>query len=139
MSLSPIYKELFPCILHDYLWPNLIMFVLAMNFFFLGVRWYQFWMVWKHQYLIPIINLKSVNKFTRPLSVSFEWRYFSFSFYHLFSWFSYDNCAGMDAQVSYAFHRERKLHPEKFKNQLVNQVLHCPLLFQEWFKFHNDN
>lgn len=30
---------------------------------------------------------------------------------------------GMDAQVSYAFHSERKLHPEKFKNQLVNQVL----------------
>ena len=29
----------------------------------------------------------------------------------------------MDAQVSYAFHSERKLHPEKFKNQLVNQVL----------------
>lgn len=30
--------------------------------------------------------------------------------------------AGMDAQISYAFHSERKLHPEKFKNQLVNQV-----------------
>lgn len=30
--------------------------------------------------------------------------------------------SGMDAQVSYAFHSERKLHPEKFKNQLVNQV-----------------
>lgn len=30
--------------------------------------------------------------------------------------------AGMDAQVSYAFHSERKMHPEKFKNQLVNQV-----------------
>ncbi|KAK7290166.1 hypothetical protein RIF29_04393 [Crotalaria pallida] len=29
---------------------------------------------------------------------------------------------GMDAQVSYAFHSERKMHPEKFKNQLVNQV-----------------
>nr|CAB3478515.1 unnamed protein product [Digitaria exilis] len=29
---------------------------------------------------------------------------------------------GMDAQVSYAFHSERKLHPEKFKNQLSNQV-----------------
>ncbi|KAJ4847880.1 Diacylglycerol kinase 5 [Turnera subulata] len=28
---------------------------------------------------------------------------------------------GMDAQVSYAFHTERKLHPEKFTNQLVNQ------------------
>ena len=29
---------------------------------------------------------------------------------------------GMDAKVSYAFKSERKLHPEKFKNQLVNQV-----------------
>ncbi|CAN4104882.1 unnamed protein product [Withania somnifera] len=28
---------------------------------------------------------------------------------------------GMDAQVSYAFHSERKMNPEKFKNQLVNQ------------------
>lgn len=28
----------------------------------------------------------------------------------------------MDAQVSYAFHSERKQNPEKFKNQLVNQV-----------------
>ena len=34
---------------------------------------------------------------------------------------------GMDAQVSYAFHSERKLHPEKFKNQLANQVLHTHL------------
>jgi hypothetical protein len=34
---------------------------------------------------------------------------------------------GMDAQVSYAFHSERKLHPEKFKNQLINQVLQCLL------------
>lgn len=24
--------------------------------------------------------------------------------------------------MSYAFHSERKLHPERFKNQLVNQV-----------------
>ena len=31
--------------------------------------------------------------------------------------------SGMDAQVSYAFHSERKLHPENFKNQLTNQVL----------------
>ena len=30
---------------------------------------------------------------------------------------------GMDAQVSYAFHSERKLHPEKFKNQINNQVI----------------
>lgn len=31
----------------------------------------------------------------------------------------------MDAQVSYAFHSERKMNPEKFKNQLVNQVCSC--------------
>lgn len=30
--------------------------------------------------------------------------------------------AGMDAQTSYEFHSQRKLHPENFKNQLVNQV-----------------
>lgn len=30
--------------------------------------------------------------------------------------------AGMDAEVSYAFHSERKRNPEKFKNQLTNQV-----------------
>ncbi|KAF8414000.1 hypothetical protein HHK36_001998 [Tetracentron sinense] len=33
-------------------------------------------------------------------------------------------CTGMDAQVSYAFHSERKLQPEKFKTQLVNQVVY---------------
>lgn len=45
----------------------------------------------------------------------------------------------MDAQVSYAFHSERKLHPEKFKNQLVNQVgihyLHHLMALQD-FDFH---
>ncbi|KAL2938041.1 Diacylglycerol kinase 5, partial [Bienertia sinuspersici] len=34
---------------------------------------------------------------------------------------------GMDAQVSYAFHSERKLNPEKFKNQLVNQSTYAKL------------
>lgn len=34
---------------------------------------------------------------------------------------------GMDAQVSYAFHSARKQNPEKFKNQLVNQVHICLL------------
>ncbi|KAJ0113381.1 hypothetical protein Patl1_02148 [Pistacia atlantica] len=42
--------------------------------------------------------------------------------------------AGMDAQVSYAFHSERKLHPEKFKNQLVNQSTYAKLgCTQGWF------
>ncbi|PIN14246.1 Diacylglycerol kinase [Handroanthus impetiginosus] len=41
---------------------------------------------------------------------------------------------GMDAQVSYAFHSERKLHPEKFKNQLVNQTTYAKLgCSQGWF------
>ncbi|KAJ9686837.1 hypothetical protein PVL29_015612 [Vitis rotundifolia] len=41
---------------------------------------------------------------------------------------------GMDAQVSYAFHTERKLHPEKFTNQLVNQGTYARLgCTQGWF------
>ncbi|KAK9092294.1 hypothetical protein Syun_027205 [Stephania yunnanensis] len=41
---------------------------------------------------------------------------------------------GMDAQVSYAFHSERKLHPERFKNQLVNQSNYLKLgCKQGWF------
>ncbi|XP_055836392.1 diacylglycerol kinase 1-like [Solanum dulcamara] len=41
---------------------------------------------------------------------------------------------GMDAQVSYAFHRERKLHPEKFKHQLVNQRNYAKLVCKQgWF------
>ncbi|XP_027355513.1 diacylglycerol kinase 5-like [Abrus precatorius] len=41
---------------------------------------------------------------------------------------------GMDAQVSYAFHSERKLHPEKFKNQLYNQSAYMKhVCTQGWF------
>lgn len=41
---------------------------------------------------------------------------------------------GMDAQVSYAFHAERKLHPEKFKNQSANQSAYAKLTCsQGWF------
>ncbi|OWM88691.1 diacylglycerol kinase 5-like isoform X2 [Punica granatum] len=41
---------------------------------------------------------------------------------------------GMDAQVSYAFHSERKLHPERFKNQLSNQSTYLKLgCTQGWF------
>ncbi|CAK9147185.1 unnamed protein product [Ilex paraguariensis] len=41
---------------------------------------------------------------------------------------------GMDAQVSYAFHSERKLHPERFKHQLVNQRTYAKLgCTQGWF------
>ncbi|XP_039040982.1 diacylglycerol kinase 5-like [Hibiscus syriacus] len=34
---------------------------------------------------------------------------------------------GLDAQISYAFHSERKLHPEKFRNQLINQGTYVKL------------
>ncbi|XP_030513162.2 diacylglycerol kinase 5-like [Rhodamnia argentea] len=41
---------------------------------------------------------------------------------------------GMDAQISYAFHSERKMHPEKFKNQLINQSTYAKLgCTQGWF------
>ncbi|KAJ8527697.1 hypothetical protein K7X08_015148 [Anisodus acutangulus] len=41
---------------------------------------------------------------------------------------------GMDAQVSYAFHSERKLHPENFKHQLVNQGTYAKLVCKQgWF------
>ncbi|XP_052208036.1 diacylglycerol kinase 5-like isoform X2 [Diospyros lotus] len=41
---------------------------------------------------------------------------------------------GMDAHVSYDFHCQRKLHPEKFKNQLVNQSIYAKIgCKQGWF------
>ncbi|KAL1203142.1 Diacylglycerol kinase 6 [Cardamine amara subsp. amara] len=41
---------------------------------------------------------------------------------------------GMDAQVSYEFHSQRKRHPQKFKNQLVNQSTYLKLsCTQGWF------
>ncbi|KAL3838678.1 hypothetical protein ACJIZ3_023269 [Penstemon smallii] len=41
---------------------------------------------------------------------------------------------GMDAQVSYAFNSERKLHPEKFRNQQINQGTYAKLVSsQGWF------
>ncbi|KAL0311082.1 UNVERIFIED_CONTAM: Diacylglycerol kinase [Sesamum angustifolium] len=64
------------------------------------------------------------------LPFSFGWEgYHTFrgGFWNYFS-------MGMDAQVSYAFHSERKLHPEKFKNQLVNQTTYAKLsCTQGWF------
>ncbi|KAG1368205.1 Diacylglycerol kinase 5 [Cocos nucifera] len=48
--------------------------------------------------------------------------------------FFFEKDIGMDAQVSYAFHSERKLHPEKFKNQLVNQSTYVKIgCTQGWF------
>ncbi|GJN12307.1 hypothetical protein PR202_ga30575 [Eleusine coracana subsp. coracana] len=41
---------------------------------------------------------------------------------------------GMDAEVSYGFHSERKRNPEKFKNQLTNQGTYAKVgLKQGWF------
>ncbi|CDY29883.1 BnaA03g49040D [Brassica napus] len=41
---------------------------------------------------------------------------------------------GMDAQTSYEFHSQRKLHPENFKNQLVNQSRYLKLACKQgWF------
>lgn len=41
---------------------------------------------------------------------------------------------GMDAQVSNAFHSERKKNPEKFKNQFVNQTAYAKLSCKQgWF------
>lgn len=47
--------------------------------------------------------------------------------------YGYLRDAGMDAQVSYEFHTERKLHPERFKNQLVNQV-NCYFMLWDIFE-----
>lgn len=42
---------------------------------------------------------------------------------------------GMDAQVSYEFHSERKADPEKFKNQLANQTAYAKLVGKQgWFR-----
>lgn len=38
---------------------------------------------------------------------------------------------GMDAKISYAFHTERKLHPEKFKTQLTNQATYAKLVWTQ--------
>ncbi|KAJ7558436.1 hypothetical protein O6H91_04G039100 [Diphasiastrum complanatum] len=41
---------------------------------------------------------------------------------------------GMDAQVSYEFHTQRKEHPEKFNHQLVNQTRYARIsCAQGWF------
>ncbi|XP_040375562.1 diacylglycerol kinase 5 isoform X3 [Rosa chinensis] len=41
---------------------------------------------------------------------------------------------GMDAQISYDFHAQRKLHAEKFNNQLINQSTYFKLgCTQGWF------
>ncbi|GMI99368.1 hypothetical protein HRI_003606100 [Hibiscus trionum] len=45
-----------------------------------------------------------------------------------YSFYADDICdGGMDAQTSYAFHSERKLHLEKFRNQLINQGTYVKL------------
>jgi len=41
---------------------------------------------------------------------------------------------GYDALVAYKFEQERKLHPERFNNQLKNQVMYVKHGFTEFFK-----
>ncbi|XP_038906007.1 diacylglycerol kinase 5-like isoform X1 [Benincasa hispida] len=56
-----------------------------------------------------------------------NWHVFRGGFWNYFS-------IGMDAQVSYAFHSERKLHPENFKNQLTNQKAYLKIACKQgWF------
>ncbi|PIN14243.1 Diacylglycerol kinase [Handroanthus impetiginosus] len=65
----------------------------------------------------------------RPHTVQFSQCYDTFrgGFWNYFS-------MGMDAQVSYAFHSERELHPEKFKSQRVNLTKYAKLkCSQGWF------
>lgn len=54
--------------------------------------------------------------------IRYLWRHVAFKFILFVLIYVSFFFPGMDAQVSYAFHSERKLHPEKFRNQLVNQV-----------------
>ncbi|XP_022142919.1 diacylglycerol kinase 5-like isoform X1 [Momordica charantia] len=56
-----------------------------------------------------------------------SWNVFRGGFWNYFS-------IGMDAQVSYAFHSERKLHPENFKNQSTNQKTYLKIACKQgWF------
>ncbi|CAD5172253.1 unnamed protein product [Musa acuminata subsp. malaccensis] len=60
-------------------------------------------------------SLHAFHRVSRSDSLNLEgYHTFRGGFWNYFS-------MGMDAQVSYAFHSERKLHPEKFKNQIINQ------------------
>ncbi|XP_047334297.1 diacylglycerol kinase 5-like [Impatiens glandulifera] len=79
----------------------------------------------------PLQLPPSMHKFSRTSSSdtqnSDDFHTFRGGFWNYFS-------MGMDAQVSYAFHSERKLHPEKFKNQLINQGTYAKLgCTQGWF------
>ncbi|KAL9248622.1 Diacylglycerol kinase 1-like protein [Drosera capensis] len=64
---------------------------------------------------------------TKDTSNEDDYQTFRGGFWNYFS-------MGMDAQVSYAFHSERKLHPEKFRQQLRNQSTYAKLgCKQGWF------
>ncbi|THU67755.1 hypothetical protein C4D60_Mb05t28040 [Musa balbisiana] len=73
-------------------------------------------------------SLHAFHRVSRSDSLNLEgYHTFRGGFWNYFS-------MGMDAQVSYAFHSERKLHPEKFKNQIINQTTYAKLgATQGWF------
>lgn len=83
-------------------------------------------------FMFMFVNLLCSNSYVLSFFLSFFIFFIiaEFCFVFLkFGFHGYLSCispifssAGMDAQVSYAFHSERKKNPEKFKNQLTNQV-----------------
>ncbi|KAK2974625.1 hypothetical protein RJ640_029737 [Escallonia rubra] len=72
-----------------------------------------------------LLGVVSDLKLAQPPPVATEGRHtYRGGFWNYFS-------MGMDAEVSYAFLEQRKLHPERFKNQLVNQSTYAMIGCQQ--------